>query len=70
MCAEIGVRLANSIFANHEREKFGMKKQEDEISKKYDFFDGDDDEKYFLDDISIKMEVDFPDDNNDDVLIK
>ena len=43
------------------------KKQEEEISKKYDFFDDDDDKK---DDISIKMEDNFPDGDNDDVLIK
>ena len=65
--AEIGVRLANSIFANHERARLDMKKQEEEISKKYDFFDDDDDKK---DDISIKMEDNFPDGDNDDVLIK
>ena len=67
LCVELGVRLANSIFANHERARLDMKKQEEEISKKYDFFDDDDDKK---DDIKIKMEDDFPDCDNDDVLIK
>ena len=36
LCAEINVRLANSIFANPERARLDMKK-EDEDSKKYDF---------------------------------
>ena len=65
LCAEIGARLANSIFAN-ERAKLDMKKQEEEISKKYDFSYEDDDKK----DISIKIEDDFLDGDNDDVLIK
>ena len=38
LCAELGVRLGNSIFANHERVRLDMKKQREEISKKYDFF--------------------------------
>ena len=67
LCAEIVVRLANSIFVNHERARLDMKKQEDEISKKCDSFDDDDDKK---DDIFIKMEDDFLDFDNDDVLIK
>ena len=46
--AEIGVRLANSIFANHERARLDMKKQEEEMSKKYDFFDDDDDDIFLL----------------------
>ena len=37
-CIEIGVRLGNSIFANHERARLNMNKQAEEISKKYDFF--------------------------------
>ena len=37
-----------------------MKKQEEEISKKYDFLDDDDDKKDFPDDISIKMKITFP----------
>ena len=63
LCAEINVRLANSISANHERARLGMKKQDEDISKKYDFFDDDDDDddKNFPDDISIKQESDFPD---------
>ena len=34
LCAEINVRLANSIFANHKRARLDMKKQEEQISKK------------------------------------
>ena len=45
----IGVRLSNAIFANHERIKLDMKKQE-EISKKCDFYDDNGDKKYFPDD--------------------
>ena len=37
LCGEIGVRLGNAIFANHERARLEMKIQEEEISKKYDF---------------------------------
>ena len=37
-CIEIGVRLGNSIFANHESARLNMNKQAEEISKKYDFF--------------------------------
>ena len=60
LCAKIGVRLSNAIFANHERIRLDMKKQEEEISKKYDFLDDDDDKKDFPDDISIKMKITFP----------
>ena len=42
---EIGVRLENSTFANHERARLGMKKQAEEIRTKYDFFDDKDDKK-------------------------
>ena len=71
LCAEISVRLGNAIFANHERARLKMKKQEEEISTKYDFFDDDnDDKKDFLDDISVKIKEDFYDDDNDDVVIK
>ena len=71
LCAEINVRLANSIFANHKRARLDMKKQEEQISKKkYGFFNDDGDNKDFPDDASIEKESDFPDDNNDDVLIK
>ena len=45
LCVEIGVRLENSIFANYERASLDMKKQTEEISKKYDFFDDKDDKK-------------------------
>ena len=69
--AEISVRLGNAIFANHERARLKMKKQEEKISTKCDFFDDDnDDKKDFLDDISIKIKEDFHNDNNDDVVIK
>ena len=62
MCAEINVRLANSIFANHERASLDMEKQAEDISKKYDFSDddddddddGDDDDKNLPNDVSIK----------------
>ena len=37
LSGEIGVRLGNAIFANHERARLEMKIQEEEISKKYDF---------------------------------
>ena len=50
-----------------------MKEQKEEISKKYDFFDDDDDDKKDLADeteISVEKEEDFPNDNNDDVVIK
>ena len=40
---EIGVKLENFIFANHERAGLNMKKQAEEISKKHDFFDDKDD---------------------------
>ena len=42
---EIGVKLKNFIFANHERARLNMKKQTEEIRKKYDFFDDEDDKK-------------------------
>ena len=74
LCAEINIRLANSIFANQERTRLDMKKQAEEISKKYDFFDDDDgdkkpkeeideekpyfDELYFPDDVVIDQEKD------------
>ena len=45
LCVELVVRLGNFIFANHERARFDMKNQAEEISKKYDFFDDQDDEK-------------------------
>ena len=65
MCAGINVRLANSIFANHERARLDMKKQDEDISKNYYFFDDhndeDDDDKNFPDDVSIKQESDFLD---------
>ena len=37
LCDEINVRLANYIFANHERARLDMKKQDEDISKKYEF---------------------------------
>ena len=54
LCTEIGVRLGNSIFANHERVRLDMKKQTEELSKKCDFFDDEDDKK----DVKIKKESD------------
>ena len=44
-CTDLGVRLGNSIFANHERVRLYRKKQTEERSKKYDFFDDGDDKK-------------------------
>ena len=66
LCPKINVRLANSIFANHENESLNMKKQDEDISKKKFFFDDDDDVENFRDDVSTNQESDFP----DDVLIK
>ena len=54
LCTKIDVRLGNSIFANHERARFDMKKQTEEVSKKYDFLDDEDDKK----DVKIKKESD------------
>ena len=45
LCIEMGARLENSIFTNHERARRNMKKQAEEISKKYDLFDDKDDKK-------------------------
>ena len=45
LCIEIGAKLENSIFANHEGPGLNMEKQAKEISKKYDFFDNEDDKK-------------------------
>ena len=39
---EIDVKLENSTFANHERARLNLKKQTEEISKKYDFFNNED----------------------------
>ena len=66
MCAEINVRIANSIFANHERARLDMKKQAEDISKKYGYFDEGDsdyDDKSLSDDVSIKQESDIEIDN-------
>ena len=41
----IGVRIANAIFANHERGRLNMKKQTEEIGEKYDFFTDNDEKK-------------------------
>ena len=57
LCVELGLRLVNSIFANHERVRLGMKKQAKEISKKYDFFDDEDDKK----DVKIKSDTEMDD---------
>ena len=40
-CAELGVRLGKSIFANHEKASLDMKKKTEEISKIYDFDEDD-----------------------------
>ena len=52
LCTEVGVRLGNVVFANHERVRLDMKKQTEEISKKYDFLIDDDDKK----DVKIKFD--------------
>ena len=52
LCTEVGVRLGNAIFANHERARLNMKKQTKEIGKKYDLFIDDDDKK----DVKIKFD--------------
>ena len=57
LCAELGVRLRNFIFANHEWAKLDMKKQKEEISKKYDFFDDEDGNK----DVKIKSDTEMDD---------
>ena len=57
LCAETGVRLGNSIFANHERASLDMKKQAEEISKKFDFFDDQGDKK----DVKIKSDTEMND---------
>ena len=66
VCAEINVRLANSIFANQKRARLDMKKQAEEISKKYDFFDDNNDDKKPKEEIDKKKpyfdEPYFPDD--------
>ena len=57
LCVELGVRLVISSFANHERARLSMKKQAEEISKKYDFFDDQDDKK----DVKIKSDTEMDD---------
>ena len=42
LCVEIGVKLENSTFTNHERARLNLKKQTEELNKKYDFFDDED----------------------------
>ena len=42
LCVKLSVRLGNSIFTNHERARLDMEKQAEEVSKKYDFFDNQD----------------------------
>ena len=37
LCTEVGARLGNAIFVNHERVRLDMKKKTEEISEKYDF---------------------------------
>ena len=61
------LRVANSIFGNHERARLDIKKQAEGISKKYNYFDDDDDDddddKPFCDFVSIKQESDIEIDN-------
>ena len=57
VCVELGVRLGNSIFVNHEKGRLDMKKKAEEISKKYDFFDDQDDKK----DVKIKSDTEIDD---------
>ena len=60
------LRIANSIFGNHERARLDIKKQAEGISKKYNYFDDDDDDdddKPFRDFVSIKQESDIEIDN-------
>ena len=45
LCVEIEVKLENSNFANPERARLHRKKQAEEISKKYGFFDDEDNKK-------------------------
>ena len=52
LCTEVGVRLGNVVFANHERVRLDMKKQTEKISKKYDFLIDNDDKK----DVKIKFD--------------
>ena len=44
-CVEIGVRLENFMFANHERARLNIKKQTEKIRKKYDILDDEDEKK-------------------------
>ena len=57
LSAELSVRLGNYIFANHERVRLDMKKQTEEISKKYDFFDNEDNKKV----VKIKRDTEMDD---------
>ena len=57
LCAELSVKLGNYIFANHERVRLDMKKQTEEISKKYDFFDNEDNKKV----VKIKRDTEMDD---------
>ena len=53
LCAELSLRLENSIFANHETTRLDMKKLTEEISKKYEFSEDKDDKK----DVKIKSDT-------------
>ena len=57
LCVELGVKLGSFIFANNERARLDMKKQAEEISKKYDFLDDQDDKK----DVKIKSNTEMDD---------
>ena len=65
LCTKVGVRIRNAIFANHERARLDMKKQTEEISKKYDFFidnDNKKDVKIKFDDEKNSMKIEVDDD--------
>lgn len=52
---EINIRLVNSIFADQEKAFLDMKKQVEDISKKYDFFNDDDKDNFIKNPIFLMM---------------
>ena len=52
---EINIRLVNSIFADQEKAFLDMKKQVEDISKKYDFFNDDDKDDFIKNPIFLMM---------------
>ena len=59
LCDEINVRLAYSIFTNHERARLDMKRKLKTSAKNVFFYDNDEnDDKNFLDDVSVNQESD------------